>query len=316
MLRVLTYHRVHHPADAADLNPSLFSATAADFERHVRCLAKSYSVVSAVEVLEAFRGGAPLPPRSVLVTFDDGYRDFAEIAWPILRRYQMPAVVFVPTSYPDNPAIEFWWDRLDRVLRRARRIVLEQPPIGRLALGTPEERNLARRALQRHLKTIPHAEAMETVERICDQLASHDDGAPRGGAVLGWNELRTLAGEGVVVAAHTRTHPGLTRLPPADARHEIRGSREDLQRELGTAVPIFSYPFGLHDDRVAGIVREEGFEAAVTCIDGQNSTATADPLRLRRTNITRHTSPWIFRLRLLRPVSALDRWRHRASADV
>jgi peptidoglycan/xylan/chitin deacetylase (PgdA/CDA1 family) len=316
MLRVLTYHRVRDPAAAADLNPSLFSATAADFERHVRCLAKSYRVVSAVEVLEAFRGGAPLPPRSVLVTFDDGYRDFTEIAWPILRRYQMPVVVFVPTSYPDNPAIEFWWDRLDRVLRRTRRTVLEHPPIGHLALGTPAERDLTRRALQRHLKTIPHAEAMETVERVCEQLVSGVDGAPRASPVLGWDELRKIAGEGVTIAAHTRTHPALTRLPPDDARREIRGSREDLLRELGAVAPIFSYPFGLHDDRVVGIVREEGFEAAVTCIDGQNSAATADPLRLRRTNITRRTSPWIFRLRLLRPVSALDRWRHRASADV
>jgi peptidoglycan/xylan/chitin deacetylase (PgdA/CDA1 family) len=315
MLRVLTYHRVCDPAAAARLNPSLVSATASDFERHVACLAKGYRVVSAAEVLEAFRGRAQLPPRSVLLTFDDGYRDFAEIAWPILRRYQMPAVVFVPTSFPDNPAMEFWWDRLDRVLRSTAHTELEHRRIGRLPLGSPSERSLARRALQKLLKTMPHAEAMETVERICEQLVSRDEAAPRASSVLGWNELRTLASEGVTVAAHTRTHPALTRVPPSDARREIRGSREDLQHELGTVVPIFSYPFGLHDDGVAKLVREEGFEAAVTCIDGQNSAETADPLRLRRTNITRRTSPWIFRLRLLRPVSTLDRWRHRASAD-
>jgi peptidoglycan/xylan/chitin deacetylase (PgdA/CDA1 family) len=154
---------------------------------------------------------------------------------------------------------------------------------------------------------------MEMVERICEKLVSRVDGAPRASRVLGWEDLRKLAREGVTVAAHTQTHPALTRVSPDDARREIRGSREDLHRQLGTVVPIFSYPFGLHDDRVTELVREEGFEAAVTCIDGQNSPATVDPLRLRRTNITRRTSPFVFRLRLLRPVSVLDRWRHGAS---
>jgi peptidoglycan/xylan/chitin deacetylase (PgdA/CDA1 family) len=310
---VLTYHRVCDPF-AADLDPRLVSATAADFELQMRYLAESYSVVSVEEALAALGGGPPLPGRAVLLTFDDGYRDFGEIAWPILRRYRLPAVVFVPTSYPDDPAREFWWDRLYRVLRRTRRVVLNLPAVGPLALDTQESRQAALRRLQTYLKTIAHAEAMETVERICGELVSRDDAAARSSSVLGWDELRTLAGEGVTVAAHTQTHPALTRMPPDDARREIRGSREDLKRQLGAVVPIFSYPFGLHDARVAELAREEGFEAAVTCIDGQNSPGTADPLRLRRTNITRRTSPFLFRLRLLKAVSMLDRWRHGAPA--
>lgn len=315
MLRILTYHRVCDLTSDADLDPHTVSATPADFARQVRHLAASYRVVSAEQALAALRGGPALPRRAVLLTFDDGYRDFGEIAWPILRRYGMSAVVFVPTAYPDAAAREFWWDRLARVLRLTRLTVLDLPAIGPLALDTVEARQLSFRRLRSYLKTIPHPQAMETVERACEKLVAADDAAPRASSVLGWADLRALADDGVTVAAHTQTHPALTHVAPDDARREIRGSREDLERELAVpAVPIFSYPFGLHDERVVQLVREEGFEAAVSCIDGQNSVPTMNPLRLRRTNITRRTSPFIFRLRLLTPVSALDRWRHRAAA--
>ena len=87
MLRILTYHRVADIGTCPRLNPRLVSATPVEFEKQMRHLARSYRVVSATDVLEAVEFGRPLPRRAVLVTFDDAYRDFAEIAWPIMRRH-------------------------------------------------------------------------------------------------------------------------------------------------------------------------------------------------------------------------------------
>ena len=121
--------------------------------------------------------------------------------------------------------------------------------------------------------------------------------AQGGGDTLSWSELRRLMSQGVSVGGHTRSHPALTRMSVEDARREIRGSRDDLQRELGAWLPVFAYPFGDHDDAVVRVAREEGFELAVTCHDGHNGPS-ADPLRLRRTNITRRTGQVAFRARL------------------
>ena len=311
-LRVLTYHRVLDPADPSAPRPAGVSATPAVFDAQMRHLAERYRVLSADEVLDASRAGRPLPARAVLVTFDDGYWDFGAIAWPILRRYRLPATVFVPTAYPDRPELEFWWDRLDRLVRSTPRAALElAPPLGRLALGTtPEARQAALRAVEAHLKAIPHEDAMRLVEDVCAQLGG---GGPSAAAarVMGWAELRELARDGVTLAPHTRTHPALSRLPVEGVRAEVRGSRDDLRREIGVAPPVFAYPFGAHDERVVRVLREEGFELALTCIDGHNRLASTDPLRLRRTNITTRTSPLVFRARL-HPLGAyVDRWRHR-----
>jgi glycosyltransferase involved in cell wall biosynthesis/peptidoglycan/xylan/chitin deacetylase (PgdA/CDA1 family) len=290
VLRVLTYHRVLEPTDRSDPRPASISATPATFEQQMRHVAKRYRAVSAEEVLAAVRGERALPPKAVLVTFDDAYRDFGEVAWPIMRRHRIPATLFVPTAFPDHPEREFWWDRLHRAFRTAAR----------------PEREL--RDLEARLKSAPHADAMRTVEEVCARLGSSDAPVAR---VLAWRELRELARDGVTLAPHTRTHPALSRLPLEQARAEIRGSRDDLRREIGDVTPMFAYPFGAHDDLVVRLMREEGFEVALTCIDGHNRLTSTDPLRLSRTNVSTRTTAMIFRARLHPAVAMVDRWRHR-----
>ena len=307
VLRVLTYHRVIDPASQPPPNPSLVSATPRVFERQIALLSKKYRVVSMTEVLDAQAGKRALPKRAVVITFDDAYRDFAEVAWPVLRRYGFGATVFVPTAYPGDRQRVFWWDRLHDAVSRASRERIDVPALGSLPLSTAVDRRASLRRLQRMVKTMPHVEAMRLVDQLCECLGNPETGV---GNVLSWDELRELAKDGVTLAAHTRTHPALTQLSPEEARAEIRGSRNDLQRELGEVLPVFAFPFGAQNDQVVALAREEGFQLAFSCLDGHNSLPSSDPLRLRRTNITPRTSPAIFRLRLLRLTTHIDRWRH------
>ncbi len=308
-LRVLTYHRVLDPAKADGCNPASISATPDGFDAQMRQLARHYDVVSANDVIAAQRPGGRLPRRPVLITFDDACRDFNDVAWPILRRYGLSATLFVPTAYPDRPDLCFWWDRLSAAFTSTRLEGTHDPALGPLRLHTPKARQATLRGVQRQLKTLPHLQAMHVVDRLCAQLGEL---RPPSTCVLAWNELRRLAGEGVVLGAHTRTHPALTRLPADEARAEIRGSRDDLWREAGVTPRVFAYPFGDHDEAIVRLVREEGFDLALTCVDGHNP-ASMDPLRLRRTNISRRTTPAVFRFRLTPLGAHLDRLRHRAA---
>ncbi|MBP1635084.1 MAG: glycosyltransferase [Acidobacteria bacterium] len=308
-LRVLMYHRVLDPGGSKACSPSVVSATPAAFEAQMRHVARRYRALSLEEVLTCLRAGRPLPPRAVAITFDDGCRDFGEVAWPILRRHHLPATVFVPTAFPGCPERAFWWDRLHAALSSTGRARVRTPG-GVLDLSTPASRREALRATQGLVKRLPHREAMQLVDELCDQL----DGPPVRSEVLGWDELRALAADGVTVGAHTRTHPALTRLTAEEARAEIRSSAEDLRRELGRCPPVFAYPFGDHDDRIAQIVRGAGFELALTCEDGHSRLPGDDRLRLRRTGITPRTTGPAFRARLTIAGGLADRWRHRGTA--
>jgi peptidoglycan/xylan/chitin deacetylase (PgdA/CDA1 family) len=305
VLRVLMYHRVIEPSDASVGNPSVVSATPHGFQQQVKHLAKHYRVVSPEQVLEAVRQERRLPDRAVLLTFDDGYRDFGEIAWPLLRRYRMPAVLFVPTAYPDSRK-EFWWDRLARAFSFTNRQTIDLAPCGQLALRTPAERQVSARTWIKRLETLPHEQAMRLVDEVCRELG---EARREAGNELTWEELRQLVADGVTIGAHTRTHAALTQLPLEGVRSEIRSCRQELLQQLGRLMPIFSYPFGAHDDEVVEVVRQEGFELAFTCLHGFNCFPIADALRFHRTNITLRTTPFLFAVRLTTSGAYADRWR-------
>jgi peptidoglycan/xylan/chitin deacetylase (PgdA/CDA1 family) len=290
------------------LHSGLISATPKTFAEQMGYVARNYHVVSMAEVLQAVVKGTALPRRAVLLTFDDGYHDFGDIAWPILNRYRLPVTLFVPTAYPNRPERAFWWDRLSHAMTYTSHTALCDMPLGVLPLATPKQRYTSLRSLQNYLKTISHSEAMALVDTVCTTLGA-EPLCQR--SVLTWEELRQLAREGVTLGAHTQTHPIMTQLLPQQIRQEIIGSQQDLHREIGQTLPIFCYPSGHHDDVVLRVLKDEGFVLAFTTLDGQNDLRTADLLRLRRTNITRRTSLPIFRLRLSRIGTYLDMWRHR-----
>lgn len=309
MLRILAYHRVAELRGTTATDSRSVSATPACFTQQMEHLARNYHVIGMPELLSAVEKGSALPKRAVLITFDDAYADFAEIAWPILKRLGLPATMFVPTAYPDHPERAFWPDKLYQAFAATSRTELWRTPLGRLPLGTPEEKRGSLRRLQDHCTTISDDEMAPLVDSVCFELTGR---RAFYGSVLSWDQLRCLAKEGLTLGAHTQKHCILTQVTPERAREEIRGSQEDLKREIGTVLPIFCYPNGNHNDPVVSILKDEGIRLAFTTLSGENRLGAVDPLRLRRAVITPRTSGWIFRVRLLPAGIYLDAWRHRS----
>ena len=293
ILPVLTYHRVAEPDD--DHYPGLISASPEAFEAQVEALGRRFSFASLETVLDRLDGGSPVPARSILLTFDDAYRDFADNAWPVLRRLGVPVVLFVPTAFPDRP-VAFWWDRLYAALVRTERTEPLDTSVGSLPLASPAERDSAFRSLRGLIKSLPHPTAMIEVDELVGQLGGEDPGRS---SVLGWGELRRLAAEGVALAPHSRDHPLLERTDPADLDAEIDGSRMDLVREIGSAPAAFAYPSGSHSDGVVERVAGLGMRAAFTTIRGVNDLRQADRHRLRRINVGGRSSPALIRAQAL-----------------
>jgi len=307
VLRILAYHRVAELRDTPTVDARSVSATPAGFLRQMEHLARNYHVISMLQLLNRVENGIPLPKRAVLITFDDAYSDFAYAAWPTLKRFGLPATLFVPTAYPGRNELVFSWDRLYQAFRGTARTELWVEPLGRLPLSNAEEKRRALRKVQDHLPTVSDDEAMILVEFVCAQLAKR---RVYSGSVLTWDQLRQLAKEGLTLGSHTRTHPVMIRVTPDRMREEIRASQADLKREIGTALPIFCYPNGNHNDAVVSILKEEGIRLAFTTLSGPNNSQSLDLLRLRRIVITPRTSSAVFCIRLLPPGAYFDAWRH------
>jgi len=136
-----------------------------------------------------------------------------------------------------------------------------------------------------------------------------------GRALLDWPQVAELAADGVVsIGAHTRTHPTLAGLDEARVDDEVRGSREDLERRLGSPVTLFAYPFGRCDEAATRAVREAGFLGACTTRPAPTSPGD-DPFLLGRVEVRGRDSLVRFAARVLgwgeartsRPVRARPR---------
>ena len=306
-LRVLTYHRVADPDSTPHLNPRLVSALPGVFAQQMMHLASHYNVVSMETAYDSIINDKTLPKRAVLITFDDAYADFIDSAWSVLKRLKLPVTVFVPTAYPGHDELQFWWDRLYSAINGSSGKSLSISPVGDLPLDTTKARLKSLKALQDHFKSLSHTLALDFLDKACEKLGEQKAIQK---TTLNWEQLRTLKTAGVTLCPHTRTHPLLTRVSPEHAREEIKGSYQDMVREIGELLPIFAYPGGDHNSHTVSILKEEGIKAAFSSLHGLNNTHTIDPLRIRRTNMTRRTNAYLFKIRMYNWFTYIDRIRH------
>jgi peptidoglycan/xylan/chitin deacetylase (PgdA/CDA1 family) len=130
---------------------------------------------------------------------------------------------------------------------------------------------------------------------------------------LTWEQATEMARHGIELGAHTLSHRSLTELDDAEVRHELSGSRSEIEQQTGARVRTFCYPRGHFDARVKGLVREAGFDLACTTLPGCVEPAN-DAFTLRRTFIARDDNLRSFRHKLEGSFDLLHAARQRWSA--
>lgn len=295
-LRVLAYHRIDGHRQADPYYPGLISAAPQQFAAQMSFVAEHYCVCSMDQVVSAAKRNCSLPRNSVLLTFDDATTDFALHAWPVLRSLGLPATVFVPTAYPDNPALAFWWDRIYRAIMLSPNGSRIPAPEGTVTLVAPKQRVQLFRRLRDHLKTIPHSRFRQLTDDIVAAAGVAD---PPHNNVLGWDSLRQLDQQGVTLAPHTHTHPMLNQLSDEEIREELKTSCAVLQAQIGHSTSrTLAYPAGGVSDAVVSAMVSEGFDVAFSTQRGVNSQSFEEPFRLRRINVSAGTNLALLRLQL------------------
>jgi peptidoglycan/xylan/chitin deacetylase (PgdA/CDA1 family) len=199
-------------------------------------------------------------------TFDDGYGDSLRATLPIFERYRAPFTVYVATGLIDGTA-DIWWLMLEAAIARRERI---QTTIADTAFDlharTPEEKQAAWDALYWPLRDLSVAARRSAVAALAGDAI--DEKQLCASVAATWDELRHAARhELITIGAHTLHHPPLSQLPAAEAAFEMTESRQRLERELGTAVRHFAYPFGDRGsagEREFALARGAGFATAVT----------------------------------------------------
>lgn len=272
---ILRYHSVNDdPRWGGDyMQPSL--ALPLDvFERQVAHLAENHRVVPVAEIASEIAAGRRPDPRAVAITFDDGYEDNYRCAFPILRKYGVPAAFYVTTACVADEEL-LWTVRLRYAMRRTVRTELICGALGASALdiSTAAARDCAIRLVTGLVKRCSRGEADALLADVFDALDAPERTELR--VMATWDELREMRDGGMTIGSHTVHHYNSTSIADEDLRSELTESKAIIERELGSGEIHFAYPNGRTDahcdPRTAALVRDAGFASAVTSVTGPAS---------------------------------------------
>lgn len=265
---ILTYHRF-------SLERETSKTSAEDFENHLGYLKEHARVLPLSETVEFLRAGKTLPPHTVVITIDDGYGDAYEIAFPILKKYNLPATIFVITDFLDAK-IWLWTDKMRYVLSNtesgAVNISFDGADKIETVLSDKLQRSNTASRINSRLKKMPNAQKELKIAEIAKALNVEipalppDDFAP-----LNWSRAREMDAGGISVESHTVTHPILTNIEDEQLDFEMRNSKARLEEILDREVGHFCYPNGAFNENVRRAAENAGYRSAVTTKYGFNN---------------------------------------------
>lgn len=259
--RILMYHRFTEESGGGE-------ATRDNFRKQVAYIKRYYRPMTLEALCGYLESGERLPRNAIAITVDDGYRDFYDIAWPVLREYSVPATLFVTTGFV-NGDLWLWPDKiswiLDNVSENNSAFQWQTLRIEESELKTDSPKVWKR--LVDFLLSVPDAEKHTVIANMAGawglQLPVK---APDRFAACTWEQLRELKAAGIEIGGHTVTHPTLGKVSHEQAQREITECRTRLELELGQPPASFCYPNGMPSDFSTGLmkqVEEGGFRCAV-----------------------------------------------------
>ena len=294
-LLVLNYHRIGDPGNSS-WDRDLWSASEQDFSHQVEYLARDFDLVGVSDLEEALRENAA---RCVMITFDDGYRDNYEAAFPILRAHGVPATFFLTTGFLDRRRIA-WWDEIAWMVRKSPRQAIKANSWTTQAVEYDEpDRCLAIRRLLDTYKELPGTQTSAYLDFLAEATGSgRCPPAMAEGLWMTWDMVREMRAAGMHFGAHTVNHPILSSLTGEKQDWEILESRLRIEFELGEPVSTFSYPDGSRtafDSETRLCLARQGFDWAFSHHGGYCSPDSFDRFNIPRIPIESDVSHAVFR---------------------
>jgi peptidoglycan/xylan/chitin deacetylase (PgdA/CDA1 family) len=282
-LLVLNYHRIGVREDCP-YDSGVFSATAGEFDEHIRFLKRRFTVGRLDEAIEIVEQAKKPRGTVVLLTFDDGYLDNYEIAFPVLSSHGIQGVFFLPTSFIGTNRIP-WWDLIAAIIKRSRKssFRLSYPSIHQFDIA----RDGALAVVEKVLWVFKREAVEDTecflaaLEEACD--SPRPDKSER--CFLNWEEAAAMLRGRMAVGSHTHSHEILSRLSEERQLEELVLSKRILEDRLGEPIRAMSYPVGLPESfssTTRDAAQKAGYRAAFSFYGGCNKYGGTERYDVRR----------------------------------
>lgn len=259
--RILMYHRFSSAQESRKIDSKLF-------ELQVRLLKKHFHIVSMSDVGRMLTAGQDIPNNTAVITIDDGYSDFFQYAYPILKRYSLPATLYVTTGFVDRE-VWLWPDRIEYILNSTKRrqfaIDLDEHTEN-YDLDAPAGMRSVWADIAQYCLKIPNSRKLKYLQYLANELQVVVPSEPiQAYAALTWDQIQEMSRNGIEMGGHTVTHPRLVHVDDDLLGNEIEGCKERIERMIDKTVCSFAYPNGEkpdYNDKIKQLVSKAGYTSA------------------------------------------------------
>jgi len=276
---IFMYHRVVEKLPAGLHDPAMF-VTVNTLEMHIREIARHFEIVP-IDEITTVTGEKKL----CAFTFDDGWHDNYDTAFAILKKYRVPATIFIPVNLVSRPRA-YWfqnlWELASQVISHDHReqfieYFRNRAPFWHpTGIGPDQIYDLAN-----ELKKLPARELDTIVQKGYELLGIKLDSTD---TIMKWEHMREMGRSGITFGSHGMHHNILTQLSYDEKCEEVAKSLDVLRHAEVAVTPFFSYPNGNWDAEAVSLVKQAGYKGAVTTELGFNETFT-NPYLLKRVGL-------------------------------
>lgn len=291
--KVLVYHRFAPPGAKIP-----HRVNADEFGWQLDQIQGNFQVITLAECLEHYRINGNWPGKSIVITVDDGYRDFYEWAYPQLNERGLKATFFVTTNFLDGN-IWLWPDRLEYAIRSAHNdevTVIISGNHETFSLVSKIDKTCCLRAFIDYCISCPNEEKERFISDLIEILRVElPDAPPPEFRPTNWNELREMQGGGIEIGSHTMNHPILSRIDQARLIEEVFTSKKILEGKTGSEIKSFCYPNSAPQDitnEVVKTVEMAGYAGAVFGVD----LKTWHPYKVPRIGVSHDRTDFLWKL--------------------
>jgi len=262
-----------------DFDDGVFGTTASMFKRQMTWLKENTQIITEAELIMSLENSNFSTGISTMVTFDDGYIDNYRIAFPILKKLNIPATFFIPTHTINSRKLG-WWDIISYLIKKS-------------SYEAIETSNL----IKKYIYKMIHLPANNT-DKLLENLSRKmnipfPDNQSQSNELMTWEHIKELSENNMTIGAHTHTHRVLSTLPINEQKHELITSKNILEEKIEGAIHSIAYPVGAKHcftKDTSELVKDCGYKIAYSYNTGANNINSIIPTEIKRISETEEFS--------------------------
>ncbi len=256
------FHRIGD-AETCQYDPNVFSCSADDLEKHLDFIKSNFEIINQSQFIEIINNGQPSKKKLAYITFDDGYLDNYELAFPILIALKIPATFFVATGLIESKTMP-WWDEIAWHIKHCQLDEIRLPSWNK-SISLPantKSQNIRKVLSQFKSASASIEEQLVGLRNVTGLAVEHYNNE-----FMTWQHLIEMESAGMTIGAHSHSHRIFSSLNAEELSHELSYAKKLLEEQLSNKVVSISYPVGnasTYNNEMFDEIERQGYQLAFT----------------------------------------------------